>query len=326
MEFDTLDRDITQALHFNGRASFTLIAEILGVSDQTVARRYARLRSVGALQVCGMTWPRAVGATLWTVRVGCPPVAAADLAEALARRDDTMWVSLVSGGTEIVLAVRIGEGGSLLDRLPHSRQVTRMSAQCHLHTYFGGPQNMVNKIGTLTPAQIERLATPEPGPPPGPVAGLTDQDRTLLAELRKDGRAPVPELAAATGSAPATVRRRLAELRANGTLYFDVESDWRLFGLGARVCVWLTVPPARLAATGAALAAHPEVAFCTAITGDSNIFASITCTDAASLYSYLTHRIAALPDVQRMEISPSLRVIKGIVPRGPAARSPQDWR
>ncbi|MDT0323582.1 Lrp/AsnC family transcriptional regulator [Streptomyces millisiae] len=326
MEFDTLDRHITQALHFNGRAPFTRIAETLDVSDQTVARRYARLRSAGVLQVIGMTWPAALGETHWAVRVGCVPGAAGDLAEALARREDTKWVSLVSGGTEIVLSVLVGSGGSLLDRLPHSRHVTGVTAHCHLHTFFGGPQSLVGKLGTLTPEQIERLRTPEPGPPAAPVSGITEQDRRLLAVLRRDGRAPVPELAAATGWTPATVRRRLAELRANGTLYFDLESDFRLFGLAARVCVWLTVSPARLAETGAALAAHPEVAFCAAITGESNLFASVNCADVASLYRYVTTRIAALPAVERMEISPSLRVVKGIAPRGPASRSPQDWR
>lgn len=326
MEFDTLDRHITQALHLNGRAPFTLVAETLGVSDQTVARRYARLRSAGALQVVGMTWPAAFGATHWAVRVGCAPSAAADLAEALARREDTMWVSLVSGGTEIVLNVRVGSGGSLLDRLPHSRHVTGVTAHCLLHTFFGGPQTLVGKLGTLAPAQVERLRTPEPGPPPEPVAGVTEQDHRLLATLRKDGRAPVPELAAATGWSPATVRRRLAELRANGTLYFDLETDFLLFGLAARVCVWLTVSPARLAETGAALAAHPEVAFCAAITGESNLIASVNCTDAVSLYRYVTTRVAALPAVERMEISPSMRVVKGIAPRGPATRSPHDWR
>ncbi|MFD5316890.1 hypothetical protein [Streptomyces sp. NPDC127098] len=109
-------------------------------------------------------------------------------------------------------------------------------------------------------------------------------------------------------------------------LYFDLESDFRLFGLAARVCVWLTVSPARLAETGAALAAHPEVAV---LRGDHRREQPLRLRQLrrlASLYRYVTTRIAALPAVERMEISPSLRLVKGIAPRGPASRSPQDWR
>ncbi|WP_220448360.1 AsnC family protein [Nonomuraea diastatica] len=41
----------------NARAPFSRISEVLGVSDQTVARRYTRLRSSGALRVRGLTNP-----------------------------------------------------------------------------------------------------------------------------------------------------------------------------------------------------------------------------------------------------------------------------
>ncbi|MFI6833783.1 Lrp/AsnC family transcriptional regulator [Kribbella sp. NPDC050241] len=50
---DDLDRAIAHALHIDGRAPFNRIAAVLGVSDQTVARRYQRLRSGGLLRVVG---------------------------------------------------------------------------------------------------------------------------------------------------------------------------------------------------------------------------------------------------------------------------------
>ena len=50
-EFDQLDRQLLQALQLNGRAPFSRIAEVLEVSDQTIARRYSKLRSTCALRV-----------------------------------------------------------------------------------------------------------------------------------------------------------------------------------------------------------------------------------------------------------------------------------
>ncbi|MFD2122601.1 AsnC family protein [Streptomyces cirratus] len=39
-ELDLLDRSLIQALMIDGRASFSRLAEVLEVSDQTVVRRY----------------------------------------------------------------------------------------------------------------------------------------------------------------------------------------------------------------------------------------------------------------------------------------------
>ncbi len=58
METDTLDeldQKVLQALQLDGRAPFSRIAAVLGVWDQTIARRYKRMRSSGNLRVVGMT-------------------------------------------------------------------------------------------------------------------------------------------------------------------------------------------------------------------------------------------------------------------------------
>src|SRR6195952_3076649 len=68
VEFDDLDRGLLHALQVDGRAPFRRIAEVLGVSDQTVARRYARLRSTNALRVLGLVDPTTVGDIQWSVR------------------------------------------------------------------------------------------------------------------------------------------------------------------------------------------------------------------------------------------------------------------
>src|SRR5882762_11281885 len=85
---DPLSHQIIHALQVDGRASFNRIATVLGVSEQTVARRYRRLRADGIVRVVGMVDPRRVGQTAWTVRIQCRPGTATKLADALARRGD----------------------------------------------------------------------------------------------------------------------------------------------------------------------------------------------------------------------------------------------
>jgi DNA-binding Lrp family transcriptional regulator len=313
-EYDHLDRCLVQALQLDGRVPFSRIAEVLGVSDQTVSRRYTRLRTEGVIRVLGLTDPAVLGEVTWLVRVQCTPDAAAKVAQALARREDTAWVSLASGGTEINCVTRshVDEDaeGLLLQRLPRTPSVVGVTAQCVMHTFFGGSQGLSIKSDSLTEEQTRALRPPRPEPGAhGPVV-LDAADRRMLAVLGTDGRADLADLAAASGWSQSTVRRRMAQLRESGALYLDLDYDHRIFGLTARSLLWLTVAPGQLAATGQALAEHPEVAYACATTGATNLHAVVLCKDIQSLYLYLTSRIAALPAVRQAETAPILAALK----------------
>lgn len=168
--FDALDRQLVHALQLDGRAPFSRIAAVLGVSDQTVARRYTRHRTTGALKVLGLADARALGEIEWMVRVQCTPDAAVSVAEALARRSDTSWVSLMSGGTEIAAVCRAASSDHsdalLLQKLPRTPSVVGVTAHCLLHEFFGGPQGLISKSGALTDTQIAELSPPRPTRPP----------------------------------------------------------------------------------------------------------------------------------------------------------------
>ncbi|HEX9999823.1 MAG TPA: AsnC family protein [Actinoplanes sp.] len=87
---DRIDRQILHALQLAPRAPFARMGSVLGVCEQTVARRYQRLRTHGAVRVLAVSdLSRRPGTTYWTLRIGCRPGTAAGLADALARRGDT---------------------------------------------------------------------------------------------------------------------------------------------------------------------------------------------------------------------------------------------
>ena len=312
-DYDELDRQLVHALQIDGRAPFSTIAGVLGVSDRTIARRYARLRSTGAVRVLGGVDPTALGAVVWFLRVRCAPAAALPVAEALARRPDTSWVSVTSGGTEITCAVRAeNEADSealLLAKLPRTPRVEGVTAHSVLHTFYGGPDSLIARLGPLEEEAIERLRPPEVPHRPG-LMRLDDGDRTLLAALAVDGRTGFEQLAAMTGWSPTTVRRRMRELRERGLLYWDIDVDWSLFGVGTRTLLWLSVTPAQLEEAGQALAEHPQVAFAAATTGPTNLYASVVCANQRELYRYLTTRVAALPAITHIETAPVIKTIK----------------
>ncbi|MGI5351192.1 Lrp/AsnC family transcriptional regulator [Streptomyces sp. CA-250714] len=312
---DDIDRGLIHALHIDGRAPFTAIADVLGVSTQTVSRRYRRLCAEASLRVVGLADPHRAGRTQWLLRLTAVPHSAQDLAAALARRADTSWVMLASGGTEIVAVVHTstadGQAGHalLLHDIPRTAGITAVSAHCVLHTYLGGPTAWPGREQGLDAAQRRRLQS-APAPARPVQQTLTSADGDLLAALQQDGRASLTDLAAATGWSSATVARRLAELRAGGELFFDVELDNTLLGVTTQAMLWMAVAPAHLDHVARTLAEHPELAYVAAVTGPSNLVAQALCPDPAALHRYLIEKLGVLEAIRSLETAPVLRMVK----------------
>ena len=315
---DQLDLKLLQVLELDGRAAFSRIAQVLGVSDQTIARRFRRLGTTADLRVTGVADDSRLGRDSWIIRLGCTPNVAEQLASALAKRPDTQYIDLVSGGTEVMCAMkprtRQERDDLLLERLQRTPRVTSVSAHCILHTFYGGPHGWLRKISALDPDEETALRPPVAARPEAPVV-LDAIDETLLAALRRDGRAPLAELQKATGQSEAVIRRRLERLRTTGVLYFAVEFDHEPLGQGVGAMCWLTVAPQALADTGRAVAEHPEVRFAGAVTGPANIVLSLICRTTGDLYAYLSDKIGGLTGVHTVETALTLRRVKTLTYR-----------
>jgi DNA-binding Lrp family transcriptional regulator len=316
--FDAIDRQIIHVLAIEPRASFRTIAQVTGISDQTAARRYRRLTESAGLRVLGVLDGSRLGWTEWFLRLQTTPGSADAIAEALARRPDTSWVRLASGGTEVActLQARSPEqrDALLLRGIPGSRRVVQISAHSILHNFTPGPWRELTRA--LSPAQLERLGPPAtPGQAP-PEAALLPQDESLLAELARDGRAGHAALAATIHWHESTVRRRIDELRRAGLLHFEIDLDDRMLGMNEHAMLWLSVEPSLLDETGRAMAAHAEIPFVAATTGPTNLLASALFRDTRHLYEYLTGKLAALPGVSSVQTAPIIRTHKrtGSVP------------
>jgi DNA-binding Lrp family transcriptional regulator len=314
---DRADRGIVRALQLAPRAPFSGIGAVLGLSEQTVARRYRRLCRDGILRVVAVQ--NALAQSSWLVRVQCRPDGTASIADALARRDDVSWVWLAAGGSEVVCSVRsrsLEERDELLlRRLPRTAPVLGIAASATLHLFVGeratdwsvfsdeltaGQERRILALGgdLAEPAAAAGSSSPEPA------------DGPLLAVLRRNGRATVAELAAAADVSEGRAARRLSALLSARAIHLEVDLSAQLLGYPAGATLWMTVSPARLHAVGCALAEFPEVAFAAAITGRSNLTASVRCRDLEHLYQFTTEGIGSLPDVQALEVSPVLRIVK----------------
>ncbi|SHM93601.1 Lrp/AsnC family transcriptional regulator [Cryptosporangium aurantiacum] len=311
---DELDRQIVHALEVDGRAAFSRVAQVLGVSDQTVARRYRRLRAEESVRVVGNLDTWRIGAVSWYLRLQCTPDAAQSIAGALARRPDTAWVRMTSGGTEISCVTRARSQADtdalLLEKLHRTPRIVGISAHALIHMYYGGNESFLRKVQVLSDDQVAALKPPWAGEPAGEVPELGPGDRALLSALARDGRTGLPELAVATGWSETRVRRRLTELRRSGVLFFEVDVPGPALGLAMSAMMWLSVAPHALVQAAETLAGHPEVPFVAATTGSTNIVASLVCRDVGALYEYLTNRVAAIPAINHIETNPIVRTLK----------------
>ncbi|MFE7625384.1 Lrp/AsnC family transcriptional regulator [Streptomyces sp. NPDC057509] len=308
---DALDLRLLHALQLDGRAPFSRIADVLGVSDRTVARRFGKLRAAGIARVAGVTDSRRLGHAEWLVRLHLPPSRSTALARALAHRPDTAWVAVLSSGTEVVCIFRVPDEGpaplASLGRLPH---ITHIDAHRLLRPVMD--RRWIGRTLALTDEQIAAL-TPDATEDARPVE-LTDLDRRLLPALAADGRAAYPDLARQVGWSESAVRRRLHELRRSGVLHLDVEIDSGLFGFSVQCMLRLTVVPGRLGSVARALADDAEAAFVATTTGPHNLVAIVVCRDAAALDTYLTERFGLLDGVDRLESALITSYVKRAAP------------
>jgi len=320
MALDPVDRRILHALQIAPRAPFARIATVLGVSEQTVARRFQRMRGAGVVRVVARPEPtRQPGASYWTLRIGCRPGTAGTLADALARRGDTAWIGIGAGGAEITLQAEVTEDRTgLLHHLPRASNVLTFSAHQLLHRFVGrGEVDWIAPDHDLDDAKREYLIDGAsvpiqavPTPHPSGDARLAAADLPLLDALGRDGRASWAALAAATGWTQRQAAVRVNDLAGSGAIYFHLDVSDPAVGIHAAANLWFTVAPAHLAAVGERLADHPELAFVAAVTGSTNLMASARAADAAALYRYLTTKIAEIEGIHSVEIVPQLNRIK----------------
>jgi len=323
---DDLDRRIIHALCIDGRAPFSRLAEVLDVSEQTVSRRYRLLHHAGVVRVVGQLDTQRLGQSDWAVRIRCVPDASMTVATALAKRPDTAWVQLTSGGTEIFCAIRSHNDRQrtalLLEQLPSSRRIVALEAYCLLHMFVTASTGAPGPAKVLSTEEIERLQPPETAPVGQAGTSLHDEDWELIRALAMDARATYRQLAAKTNWHESTVRRRMDDLVASGVLYFDVDVDLGALGIGTRAMLWMSVAPAKLMEVGQALACHSEVPFAAATTGSTNLVASVACSNDYALFEYLTREVAALDGITHMETALIIRSVKQNATIGATLSSP----
>jgi DNA-binding Lrp family transcriptional regulator len=310
---DETDRRIAAALVASPRASWREVARCLGLSERTVVRRVALLYADGTLRATVVRNPACFPHVVPVVlRIRCRPNKIRQVAQALARRTDTVWVDILGGGDEIS-AVFFLDGAEarnnlLLRDLPATDAVSSWTAH-HLLRVF--PTAFRWTAGLLSPTEMAELI-PKPVPPTTRLPSCTqlDVDTALITALTEDGRATYTDLARRSGTAALTARRRLEALVNGRVLRLATELDLALLGARTEALLWIAVQPGALEETAQTLSIHPQVRFCAATTGPANLVVAVAAANLDALYTFLTDTVGLLETVTAIDTTPLLATVK----------------
>jgi DNA-binding Lrp family transcriptional regulator len=307
---DRLDRQLIHALLIDGRAAFSRLGEVLGASEQTIARRYRRLSESGVVRVTASAAVAPTTDTMWIVRLGVRPGFADAVATGLAKRDDTEWVRIVSAGTEVAAAVRPVHDADLgLDALPEAKRVGTVTAHAVLRPLTAG--RGASAVALADPLTDDQRAAIAVGvATEGGRARLERSDDPLLDVLRADGRARYAQLAEAAGGSVSRSARRVAALRAAGVLQIDVALAHEALGLGAGAMLWMSAGPSVVEAASRRVADAPETSEAAVVSGPANVMATITGATPEALHAMVVRELGDLGAVSQAELVPVARRVK----------------
>ncbi len=138
---------------------------------------------------------------------------------------------------------------------------------------------------------------------------LDDLDRWIIAELRRDGRAPSAQIARKLGAPEATVRYRIGRLRANGLVVTmnmptiaDLEnSRFVIFFVRTRPCAGVAFTET--------VKSHPDVRFVAMGTGYYDVYISAVFPSAEELLDFRDRFLGRSDAVERLETMQIIKVV-----------------
>jgi len=147
---------------------------------------------------------------------------------------------------------------------------------------------------------------------------MDDVDRKILAELQRDGRLTITELAERVRLSVSPCHRRLRTLERSGAISgYRANLDAQALGLTFEALVFVTMRGAdreTLNAFEAVVAAVPNVLLAQRLFGDPDYLLRVIARDLHAFEMLYDDRLATLPGVQRLT---STLVMKSVVENRP---------
>ena len=281
-----LDLEIVNALQINPRAEWSRVADALGLSAPTVARRWNALTEQGRAWITPAPGQRYLSAG-WSafIHLSSVPNESDALIERLCAEPAFGTVSLVTGAHDLFVDCFASSHDELMDivtgSFPGLPGVTHREVVFVTRLYR---QASEWRSGTLEPARA-RLVSAEPLPEQ-PAYSPDRLDAALLEELAKDGRASWAELGAACGVSPQTARRRVERFLATGYMALRCDTSTAAQQGLREVTLVLNVPAQCVDDVGHYFAALNNCRLSAQVLGAQNLLVTLWVRDYLEVQAY----------------------------------------
>ena len=278
---------IVEALRRDGRVSTHELADQLGLSRTTTARRLSHLLDGGFVSVVGLVHPLTIGIkSLAHISISVDrPVRR--VAEAIAAMPEVPFVSLASGAFPLIAEARAHSDGDLATVLDRVRSVEGVrSTETLFYTEL--------VVDVLRPTRADAVE-------------IDRVDSRLLMQLQMDGRLSYTTLGERVGVSTGTARTRVLRMIDEGVVRIGaIARSGRDTEFDVGVGISLRGP----ASTGGDLLSEmPEIRFLAATLGRYDLLATVHADSLADIVSVLD-RLRALRPVLRLDSWVHLDTVK----------------
>lgn len=135
-------------------------------------------------------------------------------------------------------------------------------------------------------------------------------DRQITAELQRNGRMTMQELAGNVGISEVTARKRLRRLQDETAVQVVAVVDPFLVGIESPAFVGVKVERSRIDEVAQKLAAYPIVRYVGAATGNAHLIVEVMTSNNHELAEFLLEEVGAMEGVIDTETSIILKVYK----------------
>jgi DNA-binding Lrp family transcriptional regulator len=316
-----LDRRIILALQHDGRASWRAIADMVGGTVATVTRRGQQLLAdgvvrIGVLPALGSEGP----VDAFVVRINCAPGTQLRVAEELVSRPDIRFITIVTGGYDIIAELVVHGGANYYPGHLHELQsipgVERWRSDLVMHVY-----KVSYDWGRQLIERTKDMNLPPAAPQPTKAMAAVDAqfcapehfdpfDRQILTLMRDDGRLTFQSVADRLGTNESSVRRRFERMRQNGCLNILTLVPAPALGMGAETLITVTVEPSMLDEVARKLSEYPSVRYLAATLDQNSLFCEVITPSTADLYSFMTATLSMLEGVRGWTAAMELLFLK----------------
>ena len=123
------------------------------------------------------------------------------------------------------------------------------------------------------------------------------QDKAIIAELQRDGRAPYSAIAETVGLSETAVRNRVKRLTDSGVVQIVAVTDPTQLGFARQAMIGIRASGA-LEPVAEALAALPEVDYVVITAGTYDVLVEVVCESDAHLLELVSRRIRSIEGVR----------------------------